>query len=88
MTTPTPMPLSVGRGNRVALPSVRRLTTHFAYLDGLRESGVTNMFGAPPYLEDAFKMKRDVAVAVTGAWMKTFSDEDAAVRAAKATGAA
>jgi hypothetical protein len=46
------------------------------YLDELRESGVTNMFGARPYLQAEFSelRKRPVsASAVLAYWMKTFS---------------
>ena len=30
----------------------------FEYLDDLRESGVTNMFGAGPYVQDEFGLGR------------------------------
>ncbi len=45
---------------------------HFAYLDTLRESGATNMFGAGSWLRDAFEMDRREASAVLKAWMETF----------------
>lgn len=44
------------------------------YLDELRESGVTNMFGAAPYLADEFGMEIKDARSVLGYWMTTFSD--------------
>ncbi len=47
---------------------------YYAYLDDLRESGVTNMYGAGAYLEDAFGMDRNEARDVLLKWMKTFSD--------------
>lgn len=56
-------------------PSAKSLRTYFEYLDALRKSGVTNMFGAPVYLMESFRMPREKAVKVTGAWMKTFSQE-------------
>ena len=31
---------------------------YFDYLDNLRESGVTNMFGASPYLQEAFDLTK------------------------------
>jgi len=40
-----------------------------AYLEGLRDSGITNMFGAVPYLEDTFDMSRSEAKAALFAWM-------------------
>lgn len=46
---------------------------HLDYLDGLRESGVTNMFGARPYLCAEFGMKKEKASKILSYWMKTFS---------------
>ena len=46
--------------------------TLFEYLDALRDSGVTNMFGAGPYLQDAFGLSRYEAKDVVLAWMETF----------------
>jgi hypothetical protein len=46
----------------------------FVFLDLLRESGVTNMFGAAPYLEDTFNLDRKEARKVLTEWMDTFSD--------------
>ena len=55
----------------------------FEYLDDLRESGVTNMFGASPFLQEAFGLDRAEANRILGLWMKTFSrDKSAAERAA------
>lgn len=49
---------------------------HLEYLDALRESGVTNMFGATPYLEKAFKgLKKDnKARDVLLYWMSSFGE--------------
>ena len=49
---------------------------HLEYLDALRESGATNMFGAKPYLEKAFKgLKKDnKARDVLQFWMSSFSE--------------
>ena len=46
---------------------------HFVYLDELRESGVTNMFGAGEYLEAEFGMDRKEARIVLQLWMNQFS---------------
>lgn len=46
---------------------------HLEYLDELRESGITNMFGATPYLQDEFDLEQDVARSILSYWMKTFS---------------
>ena len=45
------------------------------YLDRLRESGRTNMFGAGVYLEDNFNLTKRDARNVLIYWMETFSDE-------------
>lgn len=53
-----------------------QLARQFAYLDSLRESGATNMYGARPYLMRAFKKLSEAEAAlVLSAWMKTFSRE-------------
>ena len=44
------------------------------YLDDLRESGVTNMFGAAPYLEEAFGFDEGQARAALVYWMETFGE--------------
>jgi hypothetical protein len=51
------------------------LDPYFEYLDGLRESGETNMFGAAPYLQAAYpEMSSAEARKVLGEWMRTFSE--------------
>ena len=48
---------------------------HLLYLDQLRESGVTNMFGAVPYILLEFPdLSEQQAKQVLIYWMKTFSD--------------
>ena len=47
---------------------------HLDYLDDLRESGATNMFGARPYLIDEFDLTKDEAATVLAYWMKTFAE--------------
>jgi bisphosphoglycerate-dependent phosphoglycerate mutase len=43
---------------------------HYNFLDGLRESGITNMWGASPFLEDEFpELNKQEAKAVLLAWM-------------------
>ncbi len=43
------------------------------FLDDLRESGETNMFGAGPYLEAEFGLDRREARAVLKEWMDSFN---------------
>jgi len=48
---------------------------YFIYLDTLRESRVTNMFGAVPYLLEEFSELSEVeAKKVLKNWMETFSE--------------
>ena len=43
---------------------------YFEYLDDLRDSGVTNMFGASSYLEDEFYLGRAEARQILLEWMQ------------------
>lgn len=54
---------------------------YYEYLDELRDSGVTNMFGAASYLEDAFGLTRKEAKAILLDWMGTFGERHAEVTA-------
>jgi hypothetical protein len=51
---------------------------HLEFLDGLRESGVTNMFGARPYLVEEFGLSKADASAILSEWMRTFGERRAA----------
>ncbi len=44
------------------------------YLDQLRRDGITNMFGATPYLQAEFGISRKEAGAALSEWKATFSD--------------
>lgn len=44
------------------------------YLDHLRESGATNMFGAGPYVQEEFGLDRREAKAAVMEWMETFGE--------------
>jgi len=46
---------------------------YYNYLNDLRDSGVTNMFGASPYLQEEFGLSRYEAKTVLMSWMKSFS---------------
>ena len=46
----------------------------FEYLNTLRDSGVTNMFGAAPYLQEAFDLSRNEAKEILLAWMNSFKE--------------
>lgn len=47
---------------------------YFSYLNVLRDSGVTNMFGASPYLQNEFGLNRNEAKKVLAAWMNSFKE--------------
>lgn len=52
---------------------------YLEFLDDLRDSGVTNMFGARPYLMEAFpELTKDDAAEILAHWMKTFAERQAA----------
>jgi hypothetical protein len=44
------------------------------FLDELRESGVTNMFGAAPYIVEEFGVTRKEAKSFLLNWMQTFDE--------------
>lgn len=48
----------------------------YLFLDRLRESGKINMFGAVPYLEQAFKLSRKEATEVLMDWMNGHQEEE------------
>lgn len=49
------------------------LMLYFTYLDDLRESGITNMYGASPYLAEEFGLGEAEARAILIEWVRTFS---------------
>ena len=51
---------------------------YFDYLDGIRDSGIVNMFGAGPYLQDAFGLSRYEARDILLEWMNTFAERQRA----------
>lgn len=49
---------------------------YWIFLENLRKSGTTNMFGAGPYLEAAFGLDRREASKVLTEWMTNYNPED------------
>ncbi|MCK5616529.1 hypothetical protein KAR91_82465 [Candidatus Pacearchaeota archaeon] len=45
---------------------------HKKYLNDLRDSGATNMFGAAPFLANAFGLEISDAREILSEWMKSF----------------
>lgn len=52
-----------------------RMADYFEYLDDLRHSGRTNMYGARPYLTRDMGLDEKEARDVLVAWMKTFDPD-------------
>lgn len=50
----------------------------FTYLSDLRDSGVTNMFGAAPYLANEFGLDKRTAREILAKWMKSSMNEASA----------
>lgn len=46
----------------------------FEYLDELRESGITNMFGAGSYIQQEFSVTKREARTLPIEWMETFGE--------------
>ncbi len=49
-------------------------TEYYVYLEELRQSGVTNMFGATPYLREEFGLGRREAINILGSWMDNYAE--------------
>ena len=49
---------------------------HLKFLDELRESGIVNMFGATPFIIDAFNVDRKLAEKILKYWMDSFGKEN------------
>lgn len=62
----------------LAMDSNKKYQIYFDYLESLRQSGETNMYGATPYLQRKFPELRRVedAKAVLLAWFRSFEEDD------------
>lgn len=49
---------------------------YWLYLERLRRSGVTNMYGAAPYLMDEFGLRKNEAIKVLADWMRNYNPAD------------
>lgn len=56
------------------IPEGRR--SYYVYLEELRRSGVTNMYGASPYLASAFGLTNGEAQEILAEWMKNYDRND------------
>ena len=48
------------------------MNEYYGYLNALKDSGVVNMFGAGPYLQEQFGLSRSEARTIVIAWMKQY----------------
>lgn len=51
------------------------MNQYYTYLNELRNSGTTNMFGASSYLQEEFDLSRYEAKDILMSWMKSFPAE-------------
>ena len=49
-------------------------TEYYVFLEVLRQSGVTNMFGATPYLREEFGLGRREAIKILSSWMDNYDE--------------
>ena len=49
---------------------------YWIYLEALRISGVTNMYGATPYLMDEFGLSKQEASQILIDWMENYNPDD------------
>lgn len=50
--------------------------SYYVYLEELRRSGITNMYGAAPYLASAFGLTNGEAVEILAEWMQNYDRAD------------
>ena len=49
---------------------------YYIYLEWLRRSGITNMFEAVPYLQEAFDLSHSQAKSILLDWMHNYNPDD------------
>lgn len=49
---------------------------YWIYLEDLRRSGVTNMYGATPYLMEDFDLPKSEAQKILVDWMSNYNPDD------------
>ena len=49
---------------------------YWIYLERLRRSGETNMFGAAPYLQETFGLSSKEAYRILSGWIKNYNPDD------------
>ena len=59
-----------------AEPAKENIPDEWLYLEGLRRSGVTNMFCAAPYIAQQFDYDISKARKILSDWMENYDEED------------
>ena len=49
---------------------------YWIFLEELRRSGAINMYGARPYLMEAFELDKSEATKILADWMRNYNPED------------
>ena len=49
---------------------------YWIYLELLRRSGVTNMYGAAPFLENDYGISHEKAIEILADWMRNYDPKD------------
>ena len=49
---------------------------YWIFLEKLRRSGVTNMYGAAPYLQAEFDVSNREAIKILADWMRNYNSAD------------
>lgn len=49
---------------------------YWIFLEELRRSGVTNMYGSAPYVEREFGVSHKEAIKIVSDWMKNYNRDD------------
>jgi hypothetical protein len=49
---------------------------YWIFLEELRKSGITNMYGATPYLQQEFNLSFEEAAEILADWMENYNRED------------
>lgn len=55
---------------------MKNIPKEWIYLEKLRRSGITNMFGATSYLENEFRISEAKARKILLDWMKNYNSDD------------
>ena len=55
---------------------IKEYREEFEFLEDLRRSGITNMYGASPYLAEEFGISKKEATEILCLWIENYKRED------------